>query len=214
MVKDLDGEEKILTFNHFTGEYEIMDILVIVNHGKGYNEKIRLLFDDNSYLDIMTIHGMFCLDDNIGYIEMHPQNVEQLIGKHFAKLDPLLEHPYISAQLIGYEIYEVYEESYSLDSVINLNAYANGFLTVTTFNGTLNNYYDYYDGITFDSISMQNDISLYGLYDYSTWSTIMPIEAFYALNIPHYKATIEKNNLQMNELVTYWIMFLDYQEKG
>lgn len=214
MIKDFDGFEKILTFNHFTGLYEEKDVLVIVNHGYQYNTKLRLIFSDESHLDIMNIHGLYCLTNREGYVAISTDNVDDYIGKDFAKQSDDLVSSYKSVTLVGYEIYEVYEEAYSLDSLVNLNAYANGFLSITTFNGTLNNYFEYDDNMKFDEDQMNDDIKVYGLYSYSEWNDVMPIEAFYALNIPYYKATIIKNNLSQDELAAYWRMFLQYQANG
>ena len=58
-VKDIVPGEEILSFNHFTGDYESTKIAMLVNHGYDYYDVMNLEFSNGSKIKFMAQHGLF-----------------------------------------------------------------------------------------------------------------------------------------------------------
>lgn len=127
-VENLNSDDVLLTFNHFTGKLEYKPIALLIRHNKNLAYDIKLSFDNGLIFLAKNAHSLF--DTTINkYIDITNNNAKKFIGHDFIYLDK--NKQLNKTKLINAEISVISEESYSLISYENYNCFANTLLNVT-----------------------------------------------------------------------------------
>ncbi len=193
-VEDLDGDEKVLVWNMFSGKYEASDIEFIVNHNEESKERriIHAYFSDGTDIQIIKDHGFFDLDLN-KFVLIDETNYKDYIGHWFVKesLDGKKQHEKVQLTDVNMEsrVCKVYE----VITPKNLTCFTNGLLSVSSLLDTFCNIFVVDSNtLTYDKELMEKDIEKYGLFSYEEYTDKLSKEAFEVLNLRYMKIALGK----------------------
>ncbi len=188
-VEDLRKGDKVMSFDHLTGEITCSDVIIVVKTAQENYYKNTFVFNDGTELVTINEHGIFDLDIN-AYVNIDHENYGQYIGHRFVSVDSAGKL-YIKT-LVGVDT--VRESGFKYDIVTNqtLNYVAEDTLSVTHVLVDVINTFDFGEGLTYDQEKMQADIATYGLYTYDEWVQYCDISVFEQYNIPVMKVGISK----------------------
>lgn len=195
-VEDLEIGDILLVFNHETGRWDYMPLLVNVH---AYQERelenvINLTFDDGTTLRIVGEHGLFDVDLN-EYVYINEDNFLEFINHRFVATT--IENGEIKTKyvtLINTEITSEFIKVYNPASVWHLNLVANDVLTLSA---GMVNFFEYDENMKYVEESMQRDIEKYGLYTYDDFAEYVSEEVFNAFPFKYFKVAVGKG------LITY-----------
>jgi hypothetical protein len=195
-VEDLGIGDILLVFNHETGRWDYMPLLVNVH---AYQERelenvINLTFDDGTTLRIVGEHGLFDVDLN-EYVYINEDNFLEFINHRFVATT--IENGEIKTKyvtLINTEITSEFIKVYNPASVWHLNLVANDVLTLSA---GMVNFFEYDENMKYVEESMQRDIEKYGLYTYDDFAEYVSEEVFNAFPFKYFKVAVGKG------LITY-----------
>ncbi len=209
-VENLTKEDLILTFNHFTGEYEYKPIALLVDHGKGTYKVMELYFDDGSYIGFIENHGLFDATLN-RYVDFTYDNYKSYIGDEFIKYDNG-QNKYVT--LIDAKLVNKETNSYTVISSENQNSVANGLLNITTVLYGIYNIFEYDENHVYDLDSMNANIALYGTYSYEDFAHLITEKVFNDFGFKYFKVAIGKGLMTYDQLIGYIYWFYDLIESG
>lgn len=197
-VKDIVPGEEILSFNHFTGEYESTKIAMLVNHGYDYYNVMNLEFSNGSKIKFMAQHGLFDVESK-EYKVMTVDNYKSFIGKTYLQYDSISDS---NKEVILDNVYitNEYIEAYSILSSRNINAVAENILTMSTSTPGIFNIFELDDNYMVDKELMKQDIEKYGLVTYEEYKDYVPYELFYDLNFEYLNISIAKGLITEEEI--------------
>ncbi|MBQ7792139.1 MAG: hypothetical protein IJ367_01425, partial [Clostridia bacterium] len=186
-IQDITLDDRILSYNFFTGETESQDVALLVYHGEDTYPVANLTFSDGTTLKIIADHGVFDYDLN-KYVYLTVDNMTDYIGHTFVK--PVggtyelvtLESAYQTEETTG---------AYSITSAGNANAFAQGVLTVAPPDDFYN-WIQMGDQLRYDTVAFQKDVQTYGLYTYDDFKEYVAYEQFVELNGAYLKIPVEK----------------------
>lgn len=204
-VEDITKDDKLLVFNHLTGNYEIGNILFINNHGnKASNHRIlNLKFSDGTILRIVENHGLFDLD-TLKYEYIDEYNYQKYIGHKFYKgtYDGCnYESSY--AKLTNAYITEEKVRIYAIITASYMNSFTNDFISMPTipYNSYgLVNIFEYNENLMYNPEQMRKDIEKYGLFTYEDFEHLMSYESFIASPAMYLKISLGKGYITENEI--------------
>ena len=205
-AKNLKSGDKIMTFNHFTGEFEARKILVNVIL-EGEFEIIKLEFANSYVLSVASGHGLFNLTKN-KYEIYYGNDFFGLIGQEFVVISNSKGIINLSSsKLVKVSIKVERTKKYSPVSEYNINCIADGVLTIP----------DDIEGMfdTFEFLSIGNELKInvdkfqllvkkYGVYSYSDVKNVIPKYLFEVLNFKYFKTFIGAGHLTA-EKINDWI---------
>ncbi|MCI6329860.1 MAG: hypothetical protein PUG37_06900 [Bacillales bacterium] len=202
-IKDITYDDSILAFDHFTGQKVETSAAIIFVHDQVQCQKLTLRFSDGTYVEVLDNHEFFDLTLN-KYVEINELTYQSYIGHQFAKIigDTGLTD-YNSVILNSVNITTTYEKSYSIQSAVNINFITNTMLsrTVPAYEGWFD-YFDFGNPLTYDPIKMDEDITNYGLYDYSDFEYFgVTEEQFIAFNGPYLKVLVGKGIVTFDDII-------------
>lgn len=198
-VEDLTNDDLVLTFNHFTGEYEYKSITLVVFHGNNYYNVVELNFSDGSYIGIIESHGLFDITLN-KYVDITPNNYKEFIGHQFVKYSNNTEE---IITLNDAKLTAKYTGSYTVISSENLNCIANNLLNTTSVIKGLYNIFEYDDNKLFNTIDVQSSIELYGLFTYDDFKDLVSEQTYIDFGGKWLKIAIGKGILTEDMLKFY-----------
>lgn len=198
-VKDLKTDDKILTYNHYSGKFEEKEILSLIKHPKQYTNHLLLKFENGNCLDVIGSHELFMIEDR-KYIDINYLNVESLIGKYFGVYE---NGKFGKVKLIDYDTYSKFDYSYSLISRYNLNTISNNFISMTPNIEGTHNYFELDENFNIIKEKMISDINKYGLYYYEDFENLVSKEIFDYFNFKYFKVSIGKGLMTYEELLSY-----------
>ena len=199
-VEDLKAGDELLAFNHETGKFEYVPLLVNVHALQPAEcyDVISLRFSDGNVLRIVDEHGLFDLDLN-KYVYIDGKNAEEFIGHRFVSVN--CESGKIEKSVATLERVERTNELikiYNPASVWHINLVANDMLTLSA---GMTNLFEYGEGMKYDEEAMRADIERYGLYTYDDFKEYVSEEVFAAFPFKYYKPAVEKGLFTMEELL-------------
>ena len=187
-IKDITLDDKVLSYNFFTGSYEEKDVALLVAHGVDTYPVANLTFSDGTTLRIIGDHGVFDYDRN-EYVYLTVDNMDNYLGHTFVKEGEdgnyelvTLEEAVCTVETVG---------AYSITSAGNANAFAQGMLTVAPPD-TFYNWIEMGDKLRYDTDAFQKDIETYGLYTYEDFEGLVTYEQFIDFNGAYLKIPVEK----------------------
>jgi len=192
-VEDLTGEEMLLVWNLFTGDFDFAPILFIDSDPTQIYEIIQLHFSDGSSVKVISEHAFWDFDLN-EYVFLR-NDAGQYIGHRFNKqtADGFGDLAWTSVQLVAVDVYYEQTTAYSPVTFGHLCYYVNGMLSMPGATEGLINIFavDPYT-MTIDEDAYNADIAIYGLLDYSEVSDLMPEFVFEAFGGQYLLVSIGK----------------------
>ena len=212
-VEDLTGDEMLLVWNMFTGEFDIAPILFIDKEQKGVCEIIELLFSDGTKVKVISEHAFWDVDLN-KYVFLR-RDASKYIGHRFNKqsIDQNGVMTWINVELIGVNLYAEVNVAYSPVTFGHLCYYVNGMLSMPgATEGLINIFEVNPETMQIDEEAFEYDIQNFGLFTYEEFNEIVPIteEMFNAFNGQYLKISIGKgliNLYQIEQLITIYNKF-------
>ena len=203
-VETLNGNEELLVWNLFTGQFDRANILFIDRDPAQTYKVINLYFSDGTVVKVVSEHAFWDCDLN-KYVYLRQQNSLQYIGHWFSKqgMGENGEMYSSKVQLVNVEVKEEYTTLYSPVTYKHLCYYVNGMLSIPGGIEGLFNIFEV-DGETmaYDEQAMLRDIELYGLYTYEEFSAIFPVseDVFNAFSAEYLKVSIGKGLINLERL--------------
>ena len=218
-IEDILPTDKILSFNHNTGEVEMAFGFMIERSSLNLlnTKTLTLYFENNTQITIVDCHRFF--DTTLmKYVEIDYNNVLDYINHNFLTIKNI-ENNYIyeEVKLLNVEFKQEDVYVYSPLSYININIITNNILSAPGGNlEGLFNYFEIGDGYKYDTDKMQEDISNYGLFTYEEFYNQLPDEIkefmteelFEFFNGSYFKIVIGKDIMSFEEIVK---MIADYR---
>ena len=197
-VESLTGNEMLLVWNLFTGEFDVAPILFIDSEAAGMYEVITLTFSDGTTLKVIDEHALWDFDLN-EYVFMR-SDAAKYIGHWFNKqtYDADGNMIYTRVQLTGVTVTTEYTSAWSPVTYGHLCFYVNGMLSMPGATTGLINIFDVDpDTMTIDEEQYLADIAQYGLFTYDEFAALYPVpeEIFDAFGGQYLKVAMGKGIL-------------------
>lgn len=206
LAKDLKCGDKILSYNHFNGEFESRKILfnAVLT---GEFEIIKLEFADGHILTVASGHGLFNVTKN-KYEIYNGNEFYKHIGEEFVVVSSSNGINSLSSSiLVNVSIKNEKTTKYSPVSEYNINCIADDVLTIP------DDIEGMFDGFEFSSLENKLKIDIYkfesliekyGVYSYSEVVNVIPNYLFHVLNFKYFKTFIGAGVLSTSK-INYWI---------
>lgn len=193
-VERLTGDEMLLVWNMYTGDFDSAPILFIDQDDSKEYEVINLKFSDGTEVKVITEHAFW--DFNLNEYVFLDKNASQYIGHWFNKQTGTgTDFAWTKVQLVSVTIYKEYSIAWSPVTYGHLCYYVNGMLSMPGNTEGLINIFDVNsEQMAYDADQMREDIELYGLYTYDEFNSVMPVSEvlFNAFNGQYLKVAIGK----------------------
>lgn len=197
-IKSLLITDKVLSYNHFNGKFEYKKLIGLFKHFETIYVEETLYFENSISIVFLTGHDLF--DCNVNkYVHIDEKSIKKFIGHDFLifnKTSGSLD----KVKLKSYKIDYKFEFAYTLITESNLNAVVDSFITLTPFDPSIANVYDYDENHNIDKIKLENDIKKYGLFSFDEWNGIVSEYMFDAYNAKYLKIGIGKGQFSINDL--------------
>ena len=210
LIGDIQKEDKILVYDPLKGGFTTSNILMIVKHPISANILIKLIFDDNSFIEFIGEHELFSSECK-KFIEINPKNVSSYLNSEFVVEK---NYSFSAKKLINFEVKETQCISYSLISYKYLNVIANNFLTMSPNLAGTHSYIEIDEDMKMNVETFKNDIRKYGLYSYEDWADMVPYEIFDGFNMKYFKIPIGKKKMTYNDVLKYIEMYKEFLNDG
>lgn len=188
-VEDLRKGDRVLSFDHVTGEITCRDVIIVVRTAQENYRRNTFVFDDGTTLATINEHGIFDLDIN-AYVNIDHRNYGHFIGHRFVSVDSSGKLGVKTLIAVDTEIASGYK--YDIVTEGTLNYVAEDTLSVTHVLVDVINTFDFGTGLVYNRDKMEKDIATYGLYTYDEWAEHCDISVFEQYNIPVMKVGISK----------------------
>ena len=211
-IKDIVSGEEILSFNHYTGQYESTKIAMLVNHGFDEYSILNLRFNNGERLKFINQHGLF--DVNLKkYVNITLENYKECIGRTYLQYDPITNSNK-KVILEDINIQTEYTEAYSILSSRNINAVTNNILSMSTGTPGIYNIFELDDNYMVDKELMIQDIEKYGLVKYEEYKDYVPYDLFYDFNFEYLNISIAKGLITEEEIARQIEWYYQMIENG
>ncbi len=190
-VKNLNGTEQLLVWNHETGKLDTAPVAYIAGHNGVEEEQeiLTLVFDNGSSIEIIGNHVFFDITEN-KYVGIDSSNVDGFLGHSFAMLG---ENDLNSAKLVGTSSEIRVTKVYEIGSYKNVTCFTNNILSAAAYLDVLLNAIDVdAETLAYDMEQLEKDIAEYGLFTYADFEGIIPEAAFEMYNMQYFKIAIAK----------------------
>lgn len=201
-IENIKLGEYIQTINHETGKVENQKVFAIVEKEAGNYEVLRLKFSNGKYIDVLFEHGFFDMN-LLQYVQINKHNVSNYVGHSFYSIDG-------KVQLEGYDIFNTYTHIWSIASYKNINAFANGMLSVSDDIEGFYNIFEYDENLKYNPEAYERDLQLYGLFSYEELKHLISYEMYEGLNAKYLKVAIGKGLVTMEKLLQYLEKYSQY----
>ena len=207
-AKNFSLGDKILTFNHETGEFEFSPIVILNTSNLKELDILELTFSNGKTIKVITEH-LFLNSTTRLYEKINYSNAEEKIGNFylFDDIEGGIHHLSIS-KLINYKIYKETTVFYGMATAYNLNHVLNNAFSMSDGIDGLYNYFELNDYFVYDEIKKARDILKYGLYTYDDWDNYLSELEFNIFNVQYFKVSIGKNLLTEEKIIHYINKFL------
>ncbi|MCM1533666.1 MAG: InlB B-repeat-containing protein [Corallococcus sp.] len=199
-VEQLKGDELLLVWNIYTGEFDVAPILFVDSDSEAVYEIINLYFSDGTSVKAISEHGFW--DYNLNEWVFLRNDADKYIGHWFSKqtdIDGELTSERV--QLTGVVITEETTTAWSPVTFGHLCYYVNGMLSMPGATEGFINIFDV-DPATMkvDEAKMAADVEKYGLFTYEDFAEYIPEEVFCAFNGQYLKVAMGKGLLTWDDI--------------
>jgi len=199
-VEDLTYEDMLLVWDFYSGEYAVMPIAAIINHGESVYDLITLWFEDNTKIELLSSHELFCADLN-RWVCINSETVADYVGMSFVKAS---DDGYYTVKLTDYSVETKTIEAYSVLTAVHYNCIAGDLFALTpSMFGTTNYYvpFEIGENLKYDEEAMQADIEKYGLYTYEDFADHVTYGQFVGFNAAYLKVSVGKGLVTYEQLI-------------
>ncbi len=213
-VEQLDGTEKLLVWNLFTGNFDEAPILFIDNHGEAEYVLIELTFSDGTVVEVVDEHGFWDYDLN-KYVYIDKNNANSFVGHSFSGHTENA-HQNKVVTLTNVEIYNKTTFAYSPVTFKHLCYFVNGMLSMPAATESFTNIFEVdKQTMQYNKQAMEKDIATYGLFEYEKdFSELIPPQIFEAFNGSYLKVSIAKGITTMEEIFSLINRYSKFFENG
>ncbi len=200
-IDELTYNDELLVWNFYTGTYDAVSALIVMNHGYETVTVTTLNFADGTSINIINGHGFFDVDLN-KFVIINESNANDYIGHFFVKENG---DGYTTTELVSYSVTEQYTDVWSILTAVHYNAVLNGMWTLTA--AEVDNSpewlmpYEIGEDMKYDSEKMQSDINAYGLYTYEDFAEYCTYEQFVAFGFANFKVSVAKGYITWDEIL-------------
>lgn len=214
-VETLTGNERLLVWNLYTGQFDTAPILFIDSDPAKTYRVIHLYFSDGTQVKVIHEHAFF--DFNLNEYVFLREDAGRYIGHWFNKqtTDEFGNMTWTRVQLTNVTITEEYTTAWSPVTYGHLCIYVNGMLSMPGATTGLINIFEV-DGETMriDQAQYLADIERYGLFTYEEFAEIyaIPEEIYEAFNGQYLKVSIGKGLIdyeRLGELIESYAEFFE-----
>lgn len=205
-IEELSLEDKILSFNHMTGEYTEADVLGIVYHGDKFRHVMNLEFSNGYEIKLIDCHDLFDITLN-KYVALTNDNFMEYVGHEFVVVNEngyetvTLEYAFLSYEFTG---------SYAVFTDYYMNCFANGLLSNIAGAGVALNAFEFDSELKYDSEDMEQAIEKYGLYVYEDFAQYISEELFELLPFRYIKVCVERGACSPEDVANMLSMYSYY----
>lgn len=196
-VENLTHEDKLLVFNHYTGEIETGYVAMLdhLEMERELRKVVNLEFSNGEVLRTVWAHGIFDCTLN-EYVFITEENATDYVGHEFFATE-YDGTKFIESKVTLVKAYVTEEEIkvYNPTSLWHMNYFASGILNVTAAPVVISghvNYFELDENMKYDEQKMQEDIEKYGLYTYEDFAEYLTEEQFNALPFCYLKVSVGK----------------------
>lgn len=212
-VEDLTGDEMLLVWNMFTGEFDSAPILFIDSDPERYYEVINLYFSDGTTVKVISEHAFW--DVNLNEYVFLRNDAAQYIGHWFNKqtVDENGNMVYTQVQLTNVVVQQEYTSAWSPVTYGHLCYYVNGMLSMPgATTGLINIFEVDPNTMTIDQEAYLEDIEKFGLFTYEEFNALCPIpeEVFNAFGGQYLKVSLGKGLISWEELENLILRYSEF----
>ena len=207
-AKNFSLGDKVLTFNHESGEFEFSPIVILNKSDLKEFNILELIFSNGKTIKIITEH-LLLNSTTRQYEKINYDNVSEKIG-NFYLFDEIKDgsHYLSICKLIGFNIYKEKTVFYGIATAYNFNHLLNNAFSLTDGIDGLYNYFELNNYYVYDPIKKARDISKFGLYDYEDWDLYLSELEFNIFNVKYLKVSVGKKLLTEQKIIFYINKFL------
>lgn len=212
-VENLTGNEMLLVWNMFTGQFDIAPILFIDKDIASVVEIIKLTFSDGTTVKVISEHAFWNVDLN-EYVFLR-NDANKYLGNRFNKQTRDLNGNMIwnTVELVQVDIYEELNIAYSPVTYGHLCYYVNGMLSMPgATEGLINIFKVNADNMQIDESAFADDVEKYGLFTYEELSEIVQLseDMFNAVNGKYLKIAIGKGLIDVETIERLIIRYAQF----
>lgn len=186
-IEKLKLGDVVKSYNFMSGRFENQKIVLYKEIYNKFTEKITLIFEDNSCIEISQYQSFFDLD-TLEYFTISASNMFESIGKRILTYD----NSVVSEKTIKNVNFEIVSSLvYELVTSYTYNCVANNVVTADPFIGGIN-IFKVNEGLRYDENSLLEDINKYGLYTYNTFKDYIEPYQFELYNFKYLKIAVGK----------------------
>ncbi len=202
-VEDLTLDDKLLIYNHETGEFDTQDINFIEHDGISTYNVVNLVFSNGKTSKMIYEHAYFDIDLN-KYVYIHEDDFSNYVGHHFFAVKEnstdefeivVLENAFVSQEIT---------DCYSLVTKYHLNYFVDNMLSIPGGISGLFNMFEFDENLKYDDADKQSCINEYGLFEYDDFKELLTEEEFNLYPIKYLKVSLAKG-LITEEFMQYLI---------
>ncbi len=202
-VELLTGNEMLLVWNMYTGQFDSAPILFIDHDSYALYKIINLYFSDGTVVKVIDEHAFW--DINLNRYVFLRHDAAQYIGHWFNKQTYDISNNIIwtSVQLTKVVLTEEYTTAWSPVTYGHLCLYVNGMLSMPGATTGLINIFEVDDKtMTINQAKFIEDIATYGVFTYQEFAQLFDIseDVFNAFNGQYLKVSIGKGFLDYNTI--------------
>lgn len=202
-VEALTGDEMLLVWNLYTGQFDVAPILFIDRDAMQNYSIINLSFSNGETVKVISEHGFW--NYNLNRYVYLDNNAAQYIG-HWFYSQTTDEYGNMVAervQLLDVTMTREMTIAYSPVTYGHLCYFVNGMLSMPGgIEGLFNIFEVDAETMSYDRDLMQTDIERYGLFTYEEFAELVPVseEVFTAFNGQYLKVAIGKGIIDIDAL--------------
>ena len=187
LVEDITIGDLVLTWNFFTGTYEVKPVIALEILRDRVVDVITVVLENGQTIDIISYQSFFDYDSK-EYFLIDNNNYLSSIGRNIAIIsNDGLSYSTITDIIVTTTTTTTFE----IITANNYNFIGNGILTVEPFIFNFN-FFTVNENNTYDSEEVINDVNTYGLFAYEEFQEYMTLDEFNAFNGQYFKIAIAK----------------------
>ena len=204
-VEDLTGNELLLVWNFYTGDFDVAPIMFTQISEYNLWEIIQLNFSNGDSVGIVDHHGFFNITLN-KFVNITAVNAHEFVGHYFKQHDIVSsEMGWIARRLDSVDVFYDYTSIWTPVTFSHLSVYANGFLSVPASARMFLNIFEVtQDTLQFCVVNYNELIQQHGLLTHYKFVYLVdmyvPEIIFHGFNVRYLLISIAQGNACLYEL--------------
>lgn len=201
-IENIKIGDKVLAFDHSIGEFVETSVFYTYKE-YGYVESTYLRFTDNIEIELLN-SGQGLFDINLlKYVLVNSESVSNYLGHDFL-IEKYVDGKYVvgNVTLLEYTISKKETYFYDIATEMTMTSIANSLINCSDTLVGVCNTFSYGSDFRYDETLMEQDIEIYGLYDYEEWCEYITYEDFIAFNGAYFKITVGKGLITEEAIIS------------